>query len=145
MKKLPILLAVLFLAFSATHIFAQKKAKPKEVINIEFLIPRRNYKNKIEIPVNINSKEDSSVGQTSIRECGVPAGCKDFIYSTYTLTAKAFKVTKTKISVIFNIEVNDGCKTQKTFMVYQKRQSKIQLKCGVSLVAYYGVENKKGN
>ena len=133
--------AVLFLSSSAVHIFAQKKVEDREVIVVEFLIPNRIHPGKTEIPIN----DDGEFGQVSISECGFPGKCPGHVYSTYTLSAKASSKVESKTKVNFKIEVTDGCKTQKAFTVYRMQQTKIQLKCGVSLVAYYGFESKEGN
>ncbi len=47
---------------------------------------------------------------------------------------------KDKVNVGFEIEIDEECKTRKIFAVHRNKQIKVQLKCNVSLVAYYGFE-----
>ncbi len=131
------MLAVLFLGFNATHIFAQKKLERAKTITVEFLIPNRKYKNKLKISIHNNSKGKLELVGGNVDECGIPEECKDYVGSSYMLFAKAFKTGRTKTTVNFNIEVNDACKTKRTFTVNRNGQTKLRLGCGVSLTAYY--------
>ena len=149
MKKLPALFLTLLVAshFGTTAVFAQKKIKPTEVIVIEFLVPDRESFDKWEIPINKNSREKLSGGGGNVSECldYSDTECAKIPYSSYDFYGKAFALDKNKTKVSFKIKINDECKTRWFFTVYRNRQNKIQLGCGVSLVAYYGFESKEAN
>ena len=149
MKNLSIFLFVLFviLCFANTQSLAQNKAKSKEVIIVEFLIPYRDDFAKSKITINKNSKSKISDGGVSISECGFPETeeCKTFISTNYEFLAKADELSKISTKVTFNIEVTDGCKTKKIFTVYRNQKTKLKLKCGVTLIARYVFASEETN
>lgn len=132
--------------FGTTQVFAQRKLQSKEVMVIEFLIPNQKSYEKAKIPIGKNLKELVVEGM-AVNECGYPdrEECKNYPYWTYTFSASAFKTGKAPTKVKFQIKVTNNCKTQKIFTVHRKRQTKIQLNCGVNLVAYYGFETEETN
>jgi hypothetical protein len=146
MRKFSILFLILFLGFTAIQIFAQKMVKLREVIIIEFLAPNHKEFRKDEIFINKKPKSEFEVGGGSGSECGectpeqIDAQPSDYLY-----TARVFRMGKNKANIGFEISVDGECKTQKVFAVYRNQQTKIQLNCGVSLIAYYGFESKKAN
>lgn len=146
MRKLSILFAALFLIFIATQTFAQKKPEQKQIVVIKFLIPKQKEFAKEEVPIEKKSKL-VGISETVINECGVPESgeCNNSNDWTYTFSANAFRTRKAITIVDFKIKVNNECKTQNTFTVYQSRKTKLSLKCGVSLIAYYGLKTKEEN
>lgn len=175
MKNFSISFAILFICFSATHIFAQKKAKFREVIVIEISVPNFENTDKREILINrtIKTKYEESGGSGQGIGFGIGYNCgdcspeslakmkeqalaekkelekklakKNSESPSYMFTARAFRLGKDKSNLSFEILVGENCKSRKIFKIYRNRQNKLQLKCGVSLVAYYGVESKEGN
>lgn len=142
MKKFSTLLIVLFLIFGIVQTFAQKKAKPREVIMIEISVPNFEEADKREVLMNRPSKikyDASGSGGQSCINCNEPSD------SFYGLRAGAVRIGKDSAKVGFKIEIDEKCKTRKVFMVYRNQQTKIQLNCGVSLVAYYGYESEEAN
>jgi Na+-transporting NADH:ubiquinone oxidoreductase subunit NqrF len=159
MKKLSILFAVLFLVFFTTHIFAQKKAKQREVIVIEITTPNKNI-DRQEVLINRTPKTNYEIGGGGANGGGSVCGdCSpkeseeinkkykaQLRKLSYGFTAKAWRMGKNKSNLSFGISVGeDNCQTQKIFTVYRNQQTKIQLNCGVSLIAYYGLKNEEGN
>lgn len=146
MKKLSILFAVLFLGFGTIHISAQKKIKLREVIIIEFLAPKHTEVRRDEIFINKTPESKFESGGGSGSGCGectleqINVQPSDYLY-----TARAFRMGKNKANIGFEIEVDGECKTRKIFTVHRNQQTKIQLKCGVSLTAFYGFESEEEN
>jgi hypothetical protein len=169
MRKLSILFAVLFLILSVAQIFAQKK--PREVIVIEISVPNFENTDKRQILINRTTKTRyektggrvKSVGNTVGYSCGdcsaeLLAKLKEQVLtenkemakinseiSFYMFIARAFRMGKDKSNLSFIISDGKDCKLRKILKVYRNRQNKMQLKCGASLVAYYGFESKGGN
>lgn len=146
MRNFSILFAILFICFSATHIFAQKKAKPREIIVIEFLAPNHKEVSRNEVWINKTPKSINEVGGGSVSDCGectheqIAAQPSEYIYK-----ARAFRTGKGKANVGFEIEVDGECKTRRIFTVYRNHQTKLKLNCGVSITVYYGFQSEEGN
>jgi hypothetical protein len=137
--------------FGTNAVFAQKRAKPKEVIILEVLLPNQESFSKAEIPINDTLKGNLDASGGVINECGIPEDpeCAKTVYAYYGFRAKAFASGKSKTQINLQFEVtygNEDCKMQeKNFIVYRNRQTKITLECGFTLIARYGLEGKEAN
>jgi hypothetical protein len=130
--------------FGTNEIFAQKKAKPKEVIIVKFSLPNWKSFKKGQFPINKTPQGNFDSGDISVSECMDPSN-KECTYSSYEFAGRAFAVNKNLAKINFKIEVDDNCKTRRIFTVYRNKETKIRLNCGVSLIAYYGFESKETN
>lgn len=161
MKRIFSLLLIIAFAshFGIIQSFAQKRAKPREVIFIEFTSPTGGIA-KWEVIINRSPKTKYQTAGGGASGAGVSCShCSQEYFEelrrkaneeaakkSYGFTAKAWRMGKDKSNVNFAISTGGGeCQTQKTFTVYRNRQTKLQLKCGISLTAYYGFESKKAN
>jgi hypothetical protein len=142
MKRFFSLLLIITFAshFGTIHTFAQKKAKRKEAVVIELSIPGREETIKAEMSVNQTPKFENSIQGGG--SCG---DCDEFQTPDYEFKATAFKMNKNKTKVSFKIKIGDECKTSWVFTVYRNRKTKLQLQCGVSLIAYFGFESEEAN
>jgi hypothetical protein len=132
--------------FGTIQVFAQKRAKPREVILIEFFAPNDKEANRIELKINRTSKEINGMGGGRGSGCGECTPEQIAAQpSNYLFTARAFRMGKDKANVGFEIEIEEECKARKIFTVYRNRETKLQLNCGVSLTAYYGLETEEMN
>ena len=132
--------AVLFLCFGTTDIFAQKKAIPREVIVIEILSPISKDADKREVLINKTVKSNYEAGGGRGNAC---TSCDQ--NGSYEFNATAWRMGKDKSKISFKISFADECRTRKIFTIYRNQQTKIQLNCGVNIVAYYGFESEEGN
>lgn len=147
MKKILSLLLIITFAshFGTNAVFAQKDRKSREVIVVEYLMAGDKSSEKLEIPVN----GDNGVG--SVSECLDWTGREDECtkaYSSFELSGKTLQISKNTARVNFKAEIfadSKECKTRKIFTVYRNRQTRLQLKCGVSLIAYYGFASAETN
>ena len=161
MKRIFSLLLLITVAshFGTIQSFAQKRTKPREVIVIEFTTQDKGL-DKQEVLINRTPKTNYKTSGGGANGGGVVCGdCsrEDFeklnkAYKaglerlSYGFTAKAWRMGQNKSTVNFGISVGSGnCRTQKTFTVSRNKATKIQMDCGVSLVAYYGLESKEAN
>ena len=145
MRKLFTFLSVLiFVLYLCTMIgYAQTTEKTKEVIIIEIKVLSGDGYDKWEIPINRTPKSKIGAGGVSIYECGgcmTEAEWANAKYSTYSFSARAFRMGTAKANVGFDIFVDDECKTRKTFKVVKNRKTELNLSCGVKILAYYGFE-----
>jgi len=137
--------------FGTNTVFAQKRAKPKDIIVVEFLLPNQESFGKVEIPINNTPKGDSDAGGGAVRECGIPENpeCAKTIYASYEFHARAFASGKNQTRVNLQIEAsfdNEECAMQKmTFIVYRNRQTKLRLNCSIVLLARYGLQGKEAS
>jgi hypothetical protein len=153
-----LLIIVVASHFGIIQVFAQKQLKPREVIVIEFTSPRGSPA-KYEVLINRTPKTNYEILGGGAYAGGVGCGdCSREEYErlkekhkaelaslSYGFSAKAWRMGKNKSNLNFGISTGGNCRTQKTFTVYRDRQTKIQLDCGVTLTAYYGLESKEAN
>lgn len=139
-----IILVIIF-CFNNIQSLAQNRAKVKEVIVIQFLIPNRTSFSEWKVPINRYKRTGSGVGGISISECGFPETeeCKNFVYSSYEFSAHSIKLNNFATRVSFNINVSDECKTKKVFTVYRAKKIRLKLRCGVILTSRYGLASEK--
>jgi hypothetical protein len=142
MKRFFSLLLIITFAshFGTIHAFAQKKSKRKEAVVIELSIPGREETTKAEVPINQTPKPENS-----IRGGGGCGDCDESQTPPYEFKAGVFKMDKNKTKVSFGIKIGDECKTSWVFTVYRNRKTKLQLQCGVSLIAYYRFKSEEAN
>ncbi len=135
--------------FGTNAVFAQKKAKPKEVIIFELLLPDQESFAKSEIPINNTPKGVLEATGGAVSECGIPENpeCAKTIYASYVFRARAFASGKNQPRINLQIKMsfdNKDCTMQKrNFIVYRNRQTKITLECGFTLIARHGFEGKE--
>lgn len=161
MKKLFCLLFIITCAssFGTSAIFAQKRSQSLEVIVIEFKFAE-NGLIKREVPINRNLKIQNGIGGGMGNGGGV--GCshcsqveleklnkelkEEIQKESKFYTAEAWRINKNKSKLKFEISIKGGsCKAENTFIVYRNQQTKVQLDCGINLIAYYGFESKEAN
>jgi hypothetical protein len=135
--------------FGTNAVFAQKRAKPKEVIVVYFPMPNGESPSKWKIPI-YKSPRGKFNGGGMVSECGFPDNpeCAKFIYASYEYQAKAFALRKNRVRIDLKIDFAVGaneCKTRRLFTVYRNRQTKIRLGCGTTLTARYGLSTEKAN
>lgn len=166
MKKLLILFLVLVAShFGTTAIFAQKKAKPREIVVIEISVPTFDDADKREVLINQTAEGKYEISGGGGKGIASTVGCprcsaeelaelhaelkKSLIneneFSSYSFTARARRMGNDKSKMSFDISVGESCRAKKVFTVYRNQQNEIQLNCGVSLIAYYGFEMKEAN
>ena len=152
MKRFFSLLLIITFAshFGTNAAFAQKRASPKEVIVVEFLFPNQvSFKSKI--PINKTPKGSLKAWDGAVHECGIPEDpeCAKTIYASYTFSARAFASGKSQTRINLQTKASydhEVCTMQKrTFIVYRNRQTKLRLKCGLTLIARYGLETEETN
>ncbi len=147
------------LHFGTNAIFAQKRAKPREVIVIEFNLAENNLIRR-EVPINRNLKSQRGIGGGTGNGGGV--GCshcsqaelekldkelkEELQKESKSYIAEAWRINKNESKLKFEISTKGGsCQAEKTFIVYRNQQTKIQLDCGVNLIAYYSFISKKAD
>jgi hypothetical protein len=137
MKLLFSLLLIIAFAshFGTIETFAQKRAKPREVIILVFSLSTGYSFDGLEFPLNKSSK-------------GKPE-CANSVYSSYDISGRAFAAGKNQAKIKLKADItvgNEDCKINRTYTVYRNRKTKIKLdSCGASLIAYYGFKSKKTN
>ncbi|MGI8556273.1 MAG: hypothetical protein ACR2LT_07965 [Pyrinomonadaceae bacterium] len=145
MKKFSSLLCILIIAlyFGTTEVPAQKTIKAREIIIVEVSISGYETDRR-EVPINRTSHSKYEIGGGG--GCGE---CYAEQPDDYLYTARAFRMGKNKVNVGFQIaegmDSDDKCKTQKIFAVYRNQKTKVKLRCGVNLIAYYGFETERAN
>lgn len=135
--------------FGTNAVFAQKRAKPKEVIVFELLLPDRESFAKSEIPINNTPKGVLEATGGAASECGIPEDpeCAKTIYASYVFRARAFASGKNQTRINLQIRTsfdNKDCTMQKrSFVVYRNRQTKFKSECGFTIIARYGFEGRE--
>ncbi len=153
MKKLINLILIVAFAshFGTIETFAQKRAKPKEVIIVVFSIPNDQTFDGLEFPINRTAKGKLDDGGGMVSECGIPEDpeCAKSIYSAYDIYGRAFAVGKNqaKIKLKGELTVDDkDCQINGTYTVYRNRKTNIRFNsCGANLIVFYGFESEETN
>jgi flagellar basal body L-ring protein FlgH len=153
MKNFSSLLLIITFAshFGIIEMFAQKQAKPKEVIIVVFSYSADYSFDGLEFPINKTAKGKFDAGGGMVSECGFPEKpeCANFIYSSYEISGKAFAAGKNQVKIKLKgeitVDVND-CRINGIYTVYRNRKTKIRFNsCGANLIFYYGLKSKKAN
>ena len=101
----------------------------------------------MEIPIRPKYNEGVWFEAESIAECNNsnPENCKDFVNRSYGISVESAKLSRNSARITFKIEDANGCKVKKIFTVSRDKKSKFKLKCGFTLIAYYGFETNEAN
>jgi hypothetical protein len=153
MKRFFSLLLIIAFAshFGTNAAFAQKRAKPGEVIIVVLSLSTGESFDELEFPINKTSRGIFDAGGGMVSECGFPEKpeCAKSVYKSYDILGRAFAAgrNRAKIKLRADITVGDNdCKISGIYTVRRNRKTKIRLSsCGASLTAYYGFESKKAN
>ncbi len=139
MKKLLILLtiAILFLNFGAAQIFAQEKTQ--EFIIVKMIIRKEIFEHQFRIPIR-KSFDDGELtgGGFATVDC---ANC--LLTGRYEFYGFAESVNQNKSRVSFTAKFDNqkSCGFDaKIFIAYRNKITKLKLKCGIEIVAFF--ENK---
>src|SRR6476620_8246225 len=134
MKKLINLLLIITFAshFGTIETFAQKRAKPREVIILVFSHSTGDSFDGLEFPINKVSKGKFDAGGGMVSECGLPEKpeCAKSVYSAYEISGRSFAAGKDRAKLRLKGDVTVGdedCKINGTYTVYRNRKTKIRL------------------
>lgn len=131
--------------FGVSQIYAQNNTSQTEIIIIEIFAPNHTEPEKLQIPINRRKNENLDEGIGSVSHC-VHCNEEDraLLPIDFTLRARAFRMGKNKVNIGVELSVNeDRCRTTEIFGITRNKKTKVKLKCGVTLFAYYDFESKE--
>jgi len=143
MKKLSIELVVLFLALCLGTAESFAQIEEKEFITIEIAIKKEQFSQKIKVPISKNpfSKDGRILIEGEFTAGGwATTGCTNCILtSEYDIVALAIpsgsELSKVNFSVTFRNKRK--CNVDREFLIKRGENTKLNLKCGVKIIAYH--------
>ena len=142
----PVLLLITFVLF-ACPCFAQTlipaQPKEREFINVELVIRKEYFAHQANVPLSENlltedgkhliKGEFLATGLATVDCIKCPLS-SEFMLTT---TAKSSTDKLSEVNVSIDFINKRKCDVDKTFQVKRGKKSKINLKCGVAIIAYY--------
>ena len=141
-----IVILFLLLCFSTAQSLAQ--IEEKEFITIEVAIKKEQFLQTIKVPISKNpfSKDGKFLIEGEFTAGGwATVGCTDCILtSEHEIVAVAISSGNdlSKITFSTNFRNKRKCNVDKEFLVKRGENTKLNLKCGMKITAYYKTENK---